>query len=364
MILGASIVAVLCTVSYLISYHVLPILNSPTPTLDSDISSLPEELRDWESKGTYHNIHSHRVFGMVLKPKRQMHASTYVLLHGYPSSSHEYSYGGADTLTKLGYNVVMHDHIGFGFSDKPVHGFGYSVQDHADVALAYWKEIGLSGDCLFVAHDMGDSILNEILARYDRDTATLPSGMRIKGVVFSNGGMSLQGANPRLSQRIMMSHYGEAFNKLTTGLDANHVVFRQQLGSVFASHIRAASGESSVGRMRNHQMNMMMDLLYFKGGIHLLWKTIRYIHDRHACEDRWLSALSRVGKSIPVYFLWGQDDAVAPPVIPHLVIARSNLTYSNGNQLEPTFLPKRGHFLMMEEGDGISWAEAIVDLTL
>ena len=162
-------------------------INNSKNYIDS-LDQLHEDLQIWEAKGFYTTILGHRVFGVDFVPEMQHHAAggdgdvTFILLHGFPSSSHEYSYGAAESLRDLGYNVMLHDHVGFGFSDKPFQGFGYSIHDHADVALAYWRQRGVSGRCIIVGHDMGDSILTEILARYERDRTVLPPGMQLEQV--------------------------------------------------------------------------------------------------------------------------------------------------------------------------------------
>ena len=60
--------------------------------------------------------------------------------------------------------MFVHDHLGFGFSDKPSKNFTYSIAEAADNCLTAWQQAGIKNAHL-VAHDMGDTILTEILAR-------------------------------------------------------------------------------------------------------------------------------------------------------------------------------------------------------
>ena len=53
--------------------------------------------------------------------------------------------------------------IGMGFSDKPV-AYGYSVHDHADMHEALLAHLGVER-CHMLAHDLGDSVGQELLAR-------------------------------------------------------------------------------------------------------------------------------------------------------------------------------------------------------
>jgi pimeloyl-ACP methyl ester carboxylesterase len=285
---------------------------------------------------------------------------TYVLLHGFPSSSFEYSYQTLETFSQNNGNFFVHDHVGFGFSDKPMKDFGYSVQDHADIAIQLWHQVHLQGDCILVAHDMGDSILTEILTRYSRNQATLPSQMRVKHIVFTNGGMALKYYSPKLTQLLLVSRTtGETFNQLMHLIDPTGCIMKQQLLSVFSS----SSKGQSLALSRSSQVDHMVTLLRYKKGDEILWKTIRYINDRYACEDRWLNALQILSKEnkIPISFLWGQDDPISPPAIAWYVIEKANLT---AELTQVKIMPKKGHFLMMEDEEGNVWAEMIIKMTL
>ena len=84
---------------------------------------------------------------------------TYVLVHGFPTSSFDFA-RLVDELALSG-DVVAFDHVGFGFSDKPVSGFTYSIFEHADVASRLLLDLGLR-HIVLVAHDMGDTITTEV----------------------------------------------------------------------------------------------------------------------------------------------------------------------------------------------------------
>ena len=65
---------------------------------------------------------------------------TIILIHGFPTSSFDYA-DVIDTLSDK-YRVLVFDHIGFGFSDKPLN-YTYSLVDQAEQALALWKHLGI-----------------------------------------------------------------------------------------------------------------------------------------------------------------------------------------------------------------------------
>ena len=85
-------------------------------------------------------------------------------MHGYPTSSFDYY----KVIHKLSdkYRVIIHDHLGFGFSDKP-QDYSYSLIEQADVALELWKCLNLN-EVSILAHDYGTSIYTEIIARHNK----------------------------------------------------------------------------------------------------------------------------------------------------------------------------------------------------
>ena len=66
---------------------------------------------------------------------------TIILIHGFPTSSFDY-FDVIDQLSEK-YRVVVFDHIGFGFSDKPSSNYTYSLVDQAEQALALWTRLGI-----------------------------------------------------------------------------------------------------------------------------------------------------------------------------------------------------------------------------
>lgn len=86
-------------------------------------------------------------------------------------------------------NVIVIDHIGFGFSDKPAENFTYSIFNHADNLLYIWKKLEIKSGHL-VSHDMGDSVLTEIISRRQRGFLNnYYNNDFFKSITFTNGGM-------------------------------------------------------------------------------------------------------------------------------------------------------------------------------
>ena len=88
-----------------------------------------------------------------------------------------------DDLRERG-NVFVHDQLGFGLSDKPALNFTYSIAEAADNSLIMWRKAGLRSAHV-VAHDMGDTILTEILARRHRGDCNSWSSLIAKPVCLN-----------------------------------------------------------------------------------------------------------------------------------------------------------------------------------
>lgn len=77
-----------------------------------------------------------------------------VLVHGNPSWS--YLYRNLVSLLKQNYRVIVPDHIGCGFSEKP-DSFSYQLADHIDNLTALLDHLGIA-QCVLGMHDWGGAI--------------------------------------------------------------------------------------------------------------------------------------------------------------------------------------------------------------
>jgi pimeloyl-ACP methyl ester carboxylesterase len=131
---------------------------------------------DWKNKGSFIKVNQHSLFVIDTKTNISSNAientkETLVILHGYPTSTFDY-YKVLPELSKR-YRVILHDHLGFGFSDKPL-DYSYSLKDQATIALHLWKQLKVKNVTL-LAHDYGTSVATEILARHNANEIDLHS---------------------------------------------------------------------------------------------------------------------------------------------------------------------------------------------
>lgn len=112
-------------------------------------------VQDWKNKGSFILVNQHSIF--VVDTDQGSTNKTLVILHGYPTSSFDY-YKVLPELSKY-YRVILRDHIGFGFSDKPL-DYSYSLKDQASIALQLWEQLELKKITL-LAHDYGTSVATD-----------------------------------------------------------------------------------------------------------------------------------------------------------------------------------------------------------
>ena len=96
-----------------------------------------------------------------------------VLLHGNPSWS--YLYRNVVTLLKRQYRLIVPDHIGCGFSEKP-NQFSYRLQNHIDNIEALLDHLEIK-QCILGMHDWGGAIGMGWATRFPE---------KIKGLVLFN----------------------------------------------------------------------------------------------------------------------------------------------------------------------------------
>ena len=264
--------------------------------------------------------------------------STVVLLHGFPESS--YSYSGAFPLVSGAFDrVVSFDFIGFGFSAKPADGFAYSLIEQADVALRLIRGSGITG-CHFVAHDMGDSVMTEILARLNENR---PDWFRdgALSVSFTNGSMVLGDAKLRVGQRALVSPAGRMLSRI---MDSP---------KIFEKQVVSAQGND---RLTGEQILDMYSASTSGAPRGLMAELIGYLRERRRFEkSRWLPAVRDA--AMPVQICWGADDAVAPVAIAHRL--KSEVKPS----AKLTIVDGLGHFAQIQDPEawfnGLSpfWSE-------
>lgn len=249
---------------------------------------LSPELLAWQGRGRRLRVHGHEIFVVEEGPAER---TSLVFLHGYPTSSLDLRHALPSLTAER--RVVVHDHLGFGLSDKPA-GYGYTFIDQADMALEVWRQLGLRRVHL-VAHDYGTSVATELIAR--RERGLLP--LELASLTLCNGSVHIELAHLKLTQKLLKSRrVGPLLARLTS-----RGLFVQQLRSVMRGAARATEAE----------LALHWEALLYKGGRDHLAEVSRYHEDRWRFWHRWIGALTRL--DLPTHVLWGRRDPVAVPAI-------------------------------------------------
>jgi pimeloyl-ACP methyl ester carboxylesterase len=241
-----------------------------------------DELRLWEKRGRYLWIRGRRVFCWE-------HGSgpTILALHGFPASSYDWRLI-AEHLD--GFRLVALDLPGFGLSDKHP-GDDYSLLAQADIVEDAARALGIR-ECFLLAHDMGDSVAAELLARSNEGSASF----RIQKTVLLNGSIFIELAHLTSGQKLFLRLPARRLS-FTPPLRP----FRRQIRNLFSKEHPASDEE----------ILMLERFLAYDGGARMVPITIRYIEERKERASRWTSGL--VDHKEPIALIWGEQDPVAVP---------------------------------------------------
>jgi pimeloyl-ACP methyl ester carboxylesterase len=287
------------------------------------MSDLPPDLAAWMSRGRMMRVFGRDVFVVVEGPDD---AEPILLLHGFPSSSYDFHL--ALPVLAASRRVVVHDHLGFGLSEKP-REYSYSLVEQAEVAIGVWRSLGIERGHI-VAHDYGTSVATEILARRARGLCPVDAA----SVTLSNGSVHIDLASLTSSQKILRRPVlGRIFATLS-----NPVVFRAQIRRILGD-ARAVSDE---------ELDMMWAGVARSEGRLRMPQLASYMEERKRFEHRWIGALTAL--DVPAHVLWGKRDPVAVPEIATLLAGEIP-----GARL--TWLEELGHYPMLEAP--ARWAEAV-----
>jgi pimeloyl-ACP methyl ester carboxylesterase len=278
---------------------------------------------EWRQRGEMRRVGEHQVFCVDTGGTKP----PLLILHGYPTSS--YDYWRALPILAERYRVVVHDHLGFGFSDKPL-DYSYSLIDQADHAIMLWQDAGIT-EADVIAHDYGTSVATELLAR--RRVGVEP--IKLRSLTLCNGSMHIELAKLRVVQRLLKSkRFGDFLSRLSTPW-----LFRRNIRKIFADP----------SFLSDEELEAMWTQLVGGNGRTVLPAVTRYIDERYALWHRWIGALRNT--DLPVHIVWARQDPVAVEKMAHVLheeIANSDLQLLDGV----------GHFPMIEASD--RWCAAVL----
>jgi pimeloyl-ACP methyl ester carboxylesterase len=247
---------------------------------------LTERVRAWQGRGQGEEFRGYAIHTF----RQEGEGPLLLLLHGFPSSSYDWRL----LLGELpGGNVLAFDFLGFGLSEKP-REHDYSLFWQADLTEELVRRHGGGRPVFIVAHDMGTSVANELMARELEGRAAI----EIAGIVLFNGSMVLEVASPTPAQKALRSRFGSLVARLSS-----ERFFRHQFGSVF----------SAAHPLSDEEAADQWALICHNGGRTLGHRLISYMDQREEHAERWHGAIREWPGKLGL--AWGMRDPVATTAV-------------------------------------------------
>jgi pimeloyl-ACP methyl ester carboxylesterase len=249
----------------------------------NNFTMISKTLLHWKSAGYYFEWGKHAIFY-----RDQGKGEVLLCIHGFPTASFDW-HRMWPSLTKH-FRVISLDLLGFGFSSKPRRHV-YSILEQATIIEALLASLGIDRVHI-LAHDLGDSIAQECLARHQVSSKT--PAFDIQSICFLNGGLFPEAHRPRLIQTLLRGPLGPL---LVHGL--NEKKFNKSFASVF--------GENT--QPEEQDLADFWNLVERNNGHKLAHRLLQYIPERRQHRDHWLKAMQST--RVPMRLIDGVDDPVS-----------------------------------------------------
>ena len=274
----------------LIRIVIINLMNSKVELISSNKTEPSSELLEWYAQGNRITLQGHSLFYVVRGDKK---LPTLLLIHGFPTASWDWYL----MIKKLehSFRIVTMDMLGFGFSDKP-NNRNYSIHLQANLFEELLEQLQIRHFHI-LAHDYGDTVAQELLAR-QKENENQPTSGRIKwqcdSCCFLNGGLFPETHRALLTQKLLLSPIGKWFNQLM-----GKSKFNSAFSKVFGETTKPTAAE----------LNDFWFLINYHQGKHLFHNLITYMNDRLEHRERWVNVL--VDSSVPLALINGSADPVS-----------------------------------------------------
>jgi pimeloyl-ACP methyl ester carboxylesterase len=238
-----------------------------------------------------------------------------LLIHGFPTASWDWNRLWQPLAAR--YQVIACDMLGFGYSAKP-RGHAYSLLEQADLQQALLAELGIDQPLHVLAHDYGDSVAQELLARHEDGRLELAS------CVFLNGGLFPETHHPVRVQKLLLGPFGRL-----AGLLFSRRSLQRSFGRIFGPTTQPSTAE----------LDAYWSLIAENNGPAVMHRLIRYMPERIVQRERWVAAMQRT--KVPLRVI---DGALDPVSGAHMVVRYRELI----PQPDTVLIEHAGHYPQCE----------------
>lgn len=236
-------------------------------------------LADWRAQAREFEFRGHQ-----LRYWEAGQGEPLLLIHGFPSGSWDWHYLWQPLAER--YRVIACDMLGFGFSAKP-RGHAYSLLEQADIQQHLLQILGGSHYHI-LAHDYGDSVAQELLAR------DLEGERQMGSLCFLNGGLFPETHRPVLLQKLLMSPIG-----FLIGRRFSRERLAANFGKVFGADTQPDEQE----------LDAFWAMIETNNGPAVMHRLIGYMAERRVHRERWVGAMQRT--SVPLRVIDGAADPIS-----------------------------------------------------
>ncbi len=244
------------------------------------------KLSTWRDSGQYFDYKNYPIFFQEAASENEV----LLLLHGFPTSSWDW-HKIWQPLSKK-FRLIAPDYIGFGFSAKPKK-YRYTIGDQADLVEQLLKLKSID-KVHVLAHDFGDTVLQELLARYINRVSAKKSELELQSVSLLNGGIIAGVHRPLPIQKALMSPIGLFLTPFLS-----KAKLRKSFQNIFGRKTQPTEQE----------IDEFYSLMKHNRGKYIFHKLIRYMEERVTYKDRWVGALQQC--PVPLQLIDGNVDPIS-----------------------------------------------------
>lgn len=241
----------------------------------------PISFDKWRQCGKYFEWRDHNVFY-----QRGGKGQVLLMLHGFPTSGWDWCWISRYLVDR--FHMVIPDLLDYGQSLN-ARQKKCSIKDQADMleALMQHREIR---EVHILAHDVGDTVAQELLARHNESSLSF----KVKSCIFLNGGLIPSLHRPVPLQTLLASPLGPLLARFV-----KRSKFLKSFAAVFGPHTRS----------NKERLEEFWPAVKGVNGRAALARRIGYIEDRKKNARRWVGALANA--KLPLMLICGQEDPIS-----------------------------------------------------